>query len=186
MSEPASISSGIAARYATALFEIAKDANAVAALEGDVDKIDAVLKDSADFRDLIASPIYSRDEQSNAIAAIAPRIGIGLMTSNTMRLMASNRRLFALPQLIAQLRAQIAEYKGEISADVVSARPLSDAQKAKLAAALKANAGKDVKINATVDERLIGGLVVKLGSKMIDTSIRARLSALQNTMKEVG
>ncbi|TCO71715.1 F0F1 ATP synthase subunit delta [Rhodovulum euryhalinum] len=186
MSEPASISSGIAARYATALFEIAKEANAVAALEADVEIIDAVLTDSADFRALIASPIYTREAQSNAIATLAPKMGIGAMTANTMRLMASKRRLFALPQLVARLRALIAEHKGEISADVVSARPLSDAQKAKLAAALKANAGKDVKINATVDERLIGGLVVKLGSKMIDSSIRTRLSALQNTMKEVG
>ncbi|TCP38883.1 F0F1 ATP synthase subunit delta [Rhodovulum marinum] len=186
MSEPASISSGIAARYATALFEIAKEANAVAALEADVDTVDAALQGSADFRDLVASPLYSREAQSNAIAALAPKMQIGAMTANTMRLMASKRRLFALPQLIAQLRALIAEHKGEISAEVVSAKPLSDAQKAKLAAALKANAGKDVKLNATVDESLIGGLVVKLGSKMIDTSIRARLNALQNTMKEVG
>jgi F-type H+-transporting ATPase subunit delta len=113
-------------------------------------------------------------------------MGLGEMTANTLRLMASKRRLFTLPQLIRNLRALIAEEKGEISAEVVSAKPLSDAQKEKLSAALKQNAGKDVKLNATVDESLIGGLIVKLGSKMIDTSIRARLNALQNTMKEVG
>ncbi|SIO45599.1 ATP synthase F1 subcomplex delta subunit [Rhodovulum sp. ES.010] len=186
MSEPASISSGIAARYATALFEIAKEANALAALEADIDMVEAALAESADFRDLISSPVYSREAQSAAVAALAPKMGLGEMTANTMRLMASKRRLFALPQLVVQLRDLIAREKGEVSAEVVSAKPLSDAQKARLAEALKANAGKDVKINVSVDEGLIGGLVVKLGSKMIDTSVRTRLNALQNTMKEVG
>ncbi|MBN2907761.1 MAG: F0F1 ATP synthase subunit delta [Rhodobacteraceae bacterium] len=186
MSEPASISSGIAARYATALFAIAKDANALAALESDVNTLDAVYAESADFRSLAASPIYSREAQDHAVAALAPKMGIGAMTANTLRLMASKRRLYALPQLIAQLRALIAEAKGEISAEVVSAQPLSDAQKQQLAEVLKVSAGKDVKINTAVDESLIGGLIVKLGSKMIDTSVKARLNALQNTMKEVG
>jgi len=186
VSEPASISSGIAQRYATALFEIAREAKSVSGLEADIDTLEAALAESKDFRDLIASPVYSRDAQDRAIAALAAKMGLGEMTANTLRLMASKRRLFTLPQLIRNLRALIAEEKGEISAEVVSAKPLSDAQKEKLSAALKQNAGKDVKLNATVDESLIGGLIVKLGSKMIDTSIRARLNALQNTMKEVG
>jgi F-type H+-transporting ATPase subunit delta len=182
VSEPASISSGIAQRYATALFEIAREAKSVSGLEADIDTLEAALAESRDFRDLIASPVYSRDAQGRAIAALAAKMELGEMTANTLRLMASKRRLFTLPQLIGNL----AEEKGEISAEVVSAKPLSDAQKEKLSAALKQNAGKDVKLNATVDESLIGGLIVKLGSKMIDTSIRARLNALQNTMKEVG
>ncbi|MBL3571629.1 F0F1 ATP synthase subunit delta [Rhodovulum sp. BSW8] len=186
MSEPASISSGIAKRYATALFDLTREANGISALEADVDALDAALTESGEFRDLISSPVYSRDDQARAIDAIASKMGLGRMMANTLQLMASKRRLFVLPQMVAELRGLIAEAKGEVSADVVSARPLSDAQRAALAAALKQNAGKDVKINASVDESLIGGLIVKLGSKMIDTSIRARLSALQNTMKEVG
>lgn len=186
MSEPASISSGIAQRYATALFEIAKDANALAALEADVDLLDAALAESADFRDVITSPVYSRAAQAKAMAALAPRMGLGTTTASTLGLMASKRRLFVLPYLVAGLRKLIADEKGEVTAEVVSASPLTEAQKQKLAAALKVSAGKDVKIDAAVDESLIGGLIVKLGSKMIDTSIRARLNALQNTMKEVG
>ena len=186
MSEPASISSGIAQRYATALFEIAKEAKSVPGLEADIDTLEAALAESGDFRDLIASPIYSREAQGNAIAALAGKMGLGDMTANTLKLMAAKRRLFVLPQMIRNLQALIAEEKGEISAEVVSAQPLSDAQKEKLSAALKANAGKDVTLNASVDESLIGGLIVKLGSKMIDTSIRTKLGALQNTMKEVG
>lgn len=186
MSEPASISSGIAQRYATALFEISKEADAIAALQTDVDALDAALGESADFREVIGSPVYSREQQGKAIGALAGKMGLGAMTSNTLQLMASKRRLFTLPQLVAQLRVLIARERGEIRAEVVSAKPLSDAQRKKLAAALKASAGKDVRIDETVDESLIGGLVVKLGSKMIDTSIRARLDALQNTMKEVG
>ncbi|MBK1635161.1 F0F1 ATP synthase subunit delta [Rhodovulum adriaticum] len=186
MSEPASISSGIAQRYATALFEIAKEAKDLATLEADVALLDAALAESADFRAMISSPVYTRDAQGRAVAALAPKMGLSAMTANTLGLMATKRRLFALPQLTAALRALIAEEKGEVTAEVVSASPLTEAQKQKLAAALKVSAGKDVKITAAVDESLIGGLIVKLGSKMIDTSIRARLNALQNTMKEVG
>jgi len=186
VSEPASISSGIAQRYATALFEIAKETKSVAALEADVEALAAALAESEDFRDLISSPVYSREQMRNAVAALAQAMNLGDMTAKTLGLMASKRRLFVTPQLLSHLSALIAKDKGEVSAEVVSAKPLSDAQREKLAAALKENAGKDVKINVSVDESLIGGLIVKLGSKMIDTSIRARLNALQNTMKEVG
>lgn len=186
MSEPASISTGIATRYATAIFELAKEEKALEKLETDVAALDAALVESEDFRSLISSPLYSRDQQAKAIGALAPKMGLDKMMANALQLMASKRRLFVLPQLNKVLSALIAEEKGEVTADVVSARPLNDAQTAALAKTLKANAGKDVKINATVDERLIGGLVVKLGSKMVDTSIRSKLNALQNIMKEVG
>jgi len=106
--------------------------------------------------------------------------------ANTLSLMATKRRLFVLPQLVAQLRALIAEDKGEVTAEVTSATAMTKAQSDKLAKTLKANVGKDVIIKATVDESLIGGLVVKVGSKMIDTSIRSKLNSLQNAMKEVG
>jgi F-type H+-transporting ATPase subunit delta len=186
VSEPASISTGIAARYATAIFELAKEDKSLDALESDVASLGAALAESADFRDLIASPVYSRDQQGQAVRAIAEKAGLSKIVTNTLGLMASKRRLFVLPQLVTVLKALIAEEKGEVTAEVTAARALTDAQEAKLAETLKARVGKDVKINLAVDESLIGGLVVKVGSRMIDTSIRSKLAALQNSMKEVG
>jgi F-type H+-transporting ATPase subunit delta len=186
VSEPVSISTGIAARYGVALFDIMKDEGALDRLEADTDALSAALDGSADLREMIASPLLSRDEQGRAIAAIAARMGLAEITANTLALMASKRRLFVLPQLLADLRARIADHKGEVTAEVASAVPLTDAQAADLAATLKASVGKTIKLNVTVDEALIGGLVVKVGSKMIDSSIRSQLASLQNAMKEVG
>ncbi len=186
MSEPASISSGIAARYATAIFELARESKSLAKLESNLDDLSAVLEASADLRALIASPVLSRDEQGAAIAAIADRMKLVAALKNGLALMAANRRLFVMPQLVALLGDMIAEDKGEVSAEVTTAKVLSKAQADKLAKTLKARIGRDVKLKTTVDESLIGGLVVKVGSKMIDTSIRSRLDSLQNAMKEVG
>jgi F-type H+-transporting ATPase subunit delta len=186
VSETASISTGIASRYATAVFDLATEDNALTALEADLATLEAALADSEDLRELIASPIYSREDMQAGIAAVASAMGLGATMSNTLKLMASKRRLFVVPQMIAALREKIADHKGEVTADVVSAKALTKTQSDKLAKALKAAVGKDVKLNATVDERIIGGLVVKVGSKMIDTSIRSKLNTLQNTMKEVG
>lgn len=186
MSEPASISSGIAARYATALFDLALEEGALYAMEGDVDALDAALSDSADLRDLISSPLYGRDEQGAAIVAIAGKMGLSALTANTLALLASKRRLFVLPYLLADLRGRIAAWKGEVTAEVTAAATLSNDQWVRLAETLKARVGKDVKLKVTTDESLIGGLVVKLGSTMIDTSIKSKLAALQNAMKEVG
>lgn len=186
MSEPASISSGIAERYATAIFELANEEGQLAAIESDADALESALADSAEFGAMVRSPLYSRDEQQQAVVAVAGKLGLSGLTANTLALMASKRRLFVLPQLISALREMIAEEKGEVTADITSATALTDAQTAKLAETLKAKIGKDIKIKATVDESLIGGLVVKVGSRMIDTSIAAKLANLQNAMKEVG
>ncbi len=186
MSEPASVSSGIADRYATAVFEISRDGGQIDQLENDVTALDEVLTSSSDFRELINSPVYSRDAQSAGIGAVAAKMGLSATVANTLKLMASKRRLFVLPAMIASLRRLIADAKGEVTAEVKSARALSDAQQSQLAETLKARMGQDVKMTVTVDEALIGGLIVKVGSKMIDTSIRSKLDALQNTMKEVG
>ena len=186
MSESASISSGIAERYATAVFEIVKENNNLAKLESNLDDLSAALSESADLRDLLHSPIYSRDAQGAAIDAIATKMGLIPALHNVLRLMASKRRLFVVPQMVIRLRDMIAADKGEVTADVTSAKALSPAQRDKLAATLKEKVGRDVKINAVVDESLIGGLVVKVGSKMIDTSIRSKLNSLQSAMKEVG
>ena len=186
VSEPASISSGIAARYATAVFSLAKETKKLKAVEDDLDSLENALADSVDFNNLISSPIYTREEQGGAIVALAKKMSLSPMIANTLSLMASKRRLFVLPQLVRALRAAIAEDKGEVAAEVVSAKALTKTQSDKLAKTLKERFGKTVTINATVDEALIGGLVVKVGSKMIDTSIRSKLSSLQNSMKEVG
>ena len=186
VSEPVSMSLSIAQRYAAAVFEIAKEENALPKLEADTQALGAALAQSADLRDMIASPMVGRDEQGAAIGAIAAKMGVSQVMANTLALMAQKRRLFVLPQLVTTLQARIAAEKGEVTADVISAAALSDAQAKALAETLKAKVGKDVKLNTTVDETLIGGLIVKLGSTMIDTSVKARLAALQNAMKEVG
>jgi len=186
VSEPASISMGIAARYASAIFELSTEAKAMPQLEKDVVALDAAVEQSADLRALLASPVYSRSEQGAAISVLAKKMKLGDVMGNSLALMASKRRLFVVPQLVAALKAKIAEAKGEVTAEVTAAKKLTKAQQDKLSKALKAAVGSDVKIDATVDESLIGGLVVKVGSQMIDTSIKARLNALQNTMKEVG
>ena len=186
MSEPASISSGIAERYATAIFELAREENALDQIANDADTLTAAHTESEAFRDLIQSPIYSRADQQAAIGVLADRMGLHEITANTLKLMASKRRLFVLRDLSRQLREMIARERGEVTAEVTAATELSDAQRSQLADALKQAIGRDVNINLSVDESLIGGLVVKVGSKMIDTSIRSKLDSLQNTMKEVG
>ena len=186
MSEPASISTSIAARYATAVYDLAKDGKKVKAIEADLGTLSDAMADSSDFNALIHSPIYSRDEQGTAIAALAKKMKLSPIMANTLALMATKRRLFVLPQLVVALRAAIAEDNGEVTAEVTSATALTKAQSDSLSKTLKAKLGKTVTINATVDETLIGGLVVKVGSKMIDTSIRSKLNSLQNSMKEVG
>jgi len=181
----ASISTGIAQRYATAVFELAKEDNVLGAVEADLDQVEAALADSADFRAMITSPVYTRDEQAKAVTAIASKMGLSVPVAGALGVMAEKRRLFVLPAFVRALRAAIAEDKGEVTAEVTAAKAMTKAQQDKLAKALKAAVGKDVKINMAVDESLIGGLVVKVGSKMIDSSIRSRLAALQNSMKEV-
>jgi F-type H+-transporting ATPase subunit delta len=176
---------GIADRYATAVFEIAKEGKKVKALETDLASLtDALTVD--DFSNLISSPMISREEQAGAIVALAKKMKLSPTVANTLNLMATKRRLFVLPQLVTRLREIIAEDKGEVTAEVVTAKALTKTQADKLAKTLKASVGKVVTLNATVDESLIGGLVVKVGSKMIDTSIKSKLDALQNSMKEVG
>ena len=186
MSDTSSISSGVAARYATALFELAKDANTLPSVEKDLDTIGSALSQNHSLRDLFQSPVYSREDVVGAISALAKKMELSLMVSSTLGLMAQKRRLPMVPALIEAVRAKIADEKGEITAEVTSAQNLTAAQEKELAATLKKSVGKDVKIKTTVDENLIGGLIIKVGSKMIDSSIKSKLSNLQNVMKEVG
>jgi F-type H+-transporting ATPase subunit delta len=135
---------------------------------------------------LITSPVYTRDQVAGAITAVAAKMALSPMFAGALGLMAQKRRLFALPQVLAALRARIAAEKGEVTAEITAARPLSAEQATELTNMLTARVGKDVKLKLAIDESLIGGLVIKVGSQMIDTSIKAQLAALKNTMKEVG
>ena len=186
MSETAGISTSIASRYATAVFDLAKEGKAIKALEADVAALESAIVESDDLRTLLSSPLYSRDQQGVAISAIAAKMKLSATTSNVLALLSSKRRLFVLPQLLTVLQGMLAEERGEVTAEVTAAKKLTKAQADKLAKTLTAQVGKSVTIKETVDERIIGGLIVKVGSKMIDTSIASKLNALQNTMKEVG
>ena len=186
MSETASISMGVASRYAKAIFDLVLESNEVAKLETDVESLASALEGSQELRGLISSPMYTRDEQKGAIVAIGNKMDLLVNLTNTLALMASKRRLFVLDSFLRQLEVLIAEHKGEITADVVSAKSLTKAQSDKIAKAIKGRVGKEIKINASVDESIIGGIVIKVGSKMIDTSIRSKLNSLQTVMKEVG
>jgi F-type H+-transporting ATPase subunit delta len=176
----------VAGRYASALFDLAKENSSLPKVEADVRALEGALAESSDLRKLISSPIYTREDQRNALRALSEKMGFGSEVANTIGLMAVNRRLFVLPAFVAQLKAMIAEDRGEVVAEVTSARALSDEQAQSLISTLKSSVGREIRLDARVDESLIGGLVVKVGSKMIDTSIRAKLASLQNIMKEVG
>lgn len=186
MANSASISASIAGRYAQAAFDIVKDAGGIDALSSEVDQLARALDDSADLRRMIASPLYSREQELAAITAIAQKMGLTEILTNTLALMARNRRLFTLPQFVAVLRELIAAERGEITAVVTSAQALSKKQHDRLVRTLSEKSGKNVRLDARVDDSLIGGMIVKLGSQMIDSSIRSKLASLQNAMKEVG
>lgn len=176
--------SGMAGRYATALFELADGANSLDATASDLAAISALLNESDDLRRLVLSPVFGADEQARAFAAVLERAGIKGLTANFIGLVIQNRRLFALPDMIAGFNGLLAVKRGEVSADVTSAHPLSDAQLQSLKASLKTATGRDVQINANVDASLLGGLVVKVGSRMIDSSLKTKLSSLKLAMKE--
>lgn len=186
MSETAGISTGIAERYASAVFDLASEGKAVKALESDIGALETAINESEDLRTLLTSPLYSREEQSAAITAIAKKMDLSQTTANVLALLASKRRLFVLPHLVRVLQDRLAEARGEVTAEVTTAKKLTKAQGDKLAKTLAAQVGKTITIKETVDASIIGGLIVKMGSKMIDTSIASKLNALQNTMKEVG
>ena len=186
MAKSSSPISAVAERYAGSLYELAVQANAVAMVEKDLGRFEALLADSDDLSRMIKSPVFSSDEQFKAIAAVADKAGITGLVGNFLRVVAQNRRLFAVPGMIKAFREIAAEQRGEVAADVASAHPLTAAQQTELKAALKGVAGKDVSITVTVDPSLLGGLVVKMGSRQIDTSLKTKLNSLKLALKEVG
>ncbi len=178
--------SGVAERYASSLFELALEAGVVEAVGADLDRFQALLDESDDLKRLVVSPVFSAEEQSKAISAIAEKAGISGLAANFLKVVANNRRLFAVPGMIASYRTTAAAHRGEIVAEVTSAHALDEAQETELKAALKSVTGKDVTIDLTVDPSLLGGLIVKVGSRQIDTSLRTKLSTLKLALKEVG
>ncbi|ESY18136.1 MULTISPECIES: F0F1 ATP synthase subunit delta [unclassified Mesorhizobium] len=186
MAQSSSPISGVAERYAGSLFELALQSNSVAKVEADLNSFAKMLDDSADLTRLINSPVFSSEDQAKAIASIADKAGITGLTGNFLRVVARNRRLFAVPGMIKAFRRISAEQRGETSAEVTSAHELTAAQQTELKVALKGVAGKDVAITVTVDPSLLGGLVVKMGSRQIDTSLKTKLNSLKLALKEVG
>lgn len=178
--------SGVAERYASSLFELALEAGVVEAVGADLDRFQALLDESDDLKRLVVSPVFSAEDQSKAISAIAEKAGISGLAANFLKVVANNRRLFAVPGMIASYRTTAAAHRGEIVAEVTSAHALDEAQETELKAALKSVTGKEVTIDLTVDPSLLGGLIVKVGSRQIDTSLRTKLSTLKLALKEVG
>ena len=170
-------------RYAAALFDLANEENAVAAVEKDLSSFDALLDMSADLKAMVRSPVISREEQAKALAAVLAKAGIGGTTANFLRLIAKNGRLFAVSDMTKAYKALAARARGEVGAEVTSAQPLDEAQVAELKATLKASVGKDVQLSTRVDPSLLGGLVVKIGSRMIDSSLRTKLAGLRVALK---
>jgi F-type H+-transporting ATPase subunit delta len=177
-------SAGMAGRYATALFELAQEANAIDAVKADLERFDALIAESADLTRLVRSPVFSADEQSQALSAVLERAGIGGLAANFLKLVTRNRRLFAVRDMIKAYRALVAQHHGEATAEVTVAEQLKDEHAAALRAALKAVSGKEVDLATKIDPAIIGGLVVKLGSRMVDTSLRTKLNAIRQAMKE--
>lgn len=177
---------GVAGRYASALFELAKEGSAVAGVEADLVKFQTMLDGSEDLRRLVKSPVVSSEDQVKAIGALLSKAGISGLAANFLKLIAQNRRLFVVDGMIKGFRALAAKARGEVTADVTSAVKLSDAQMAALKDALKATVGKDVTLATHVDPSLLGGLVVKVGSRMVDSSLKTKLQNMKVSLGGAG
>lgn len=177
--------SGVAGRYATALFELARDNKAVDAIKADLESFDAMIESSSELRRLVRSPVFGADEQLRALSAVLDKAGITGLAANFLRVITTNRRLFAVREIIRAYRLLVAKHKGEVSAQVTVAEKLSDANMTALTDALKSvTGGKDVDIDVKIDPTIIGGLIVKVGSRMVDTSLRTKLNSIKFAMKE--
>jgi F-type H+-transporting ATPase subunit delta len=192
--------SGVAGRYATALFELAREkeksvppgfvelgrGESVDAVKADLDKFNALLNESDDLRRLVRSPVFSAEAQLKALSAVLAKAGIAGISANFLKVLAANRRLFAVTDVIRAYNALVAKFRGESTADVTVAEPLNDKNLDALKSALKSVTGKDVALNVKIDRSIIGGLVVKVGSRMMDSSLRTKLNSIKHAMKEAG
>ena len=178
--------SGVAERYAAALFELADERRLLDAVAGDLAELRTMLRESPDLGRLLRSPVLARSEQARAIAALAERAGLTPLTRDFLGIVARNRRLFAVPAMIEAYLARLAERRGEVTAEVTAAQPLSEAQHAALLDQLRRAMGRRVAVDIRVDPALLGGMVVKVGSRMIDGSLSSKLRRLQMAMKGIG
>ena len=174
---------GLAGRYAAALFELAGDQHAVDAVSADLAAFRGAMDANSDLSRLVKSPVFSREDQGKALKAVLEKLGAGKLTVQFLLLLAAKRRLFALSGIIRAYESLVAKARGETEAEVTSARPLANAELAELKNALKARLGREPRLNAKVDPALLGGLVVKVGSRMIDSSLRTKLDGLAAAMK---
>ena len=177
--------SGVSGRYATALFELARDEKSIDAVRADLDRFAAMLADSEDLKRLVRSPVFSADVQSKALATVLDKAGISGISANFLKVLTANRRLFAVRTIIKDFRALVAHYKGEVVADVTVAERPDERQLAAITDALRAVTAQDVQVELKVDPAIIGGLIVKLGSRMVDSSLRTKLKSIKHAMKEV-
>lgn len=178
--------SGVAERYASSLFELASETGSIDQVGADLARFQAMIGESEDLKRFVESPVFSSEEQLRAMSAIVDKAGISGLAANFLKVAAANRRLFAVPGMIKSYFQIVARNRGEISAEVTTAHALSAEQENELKATLKSVTGKDVAINVTVDPAILGGLIVKVGSRQIDTSLRTKLSTLKLALKEVG
>jgi F-type H+-transporting ATPase subunit delta len=177
---------GLAGRYAQALFELAGERGALDAVAADLDTLSRMFDDSADFARLVRSPVIKRDAAGKAVAALSKGANFNALTANFLGLLAKNRRLFELAAMIKAFRNLLADSRGEVAAEVVSATPLSDKHLAAIADALKVSTGAKVALSPRVDPALLGGMIVRVGSRMVDSSLRTKLSKLELAMKGIG
>ena len=180
------IVSGIAGRYATALFELAIERKALDRVAADTENLSRLIDESADLRRMLRSPVLSRAEQQKAMAAIMDRVGVDDMTRRFVGLVGQNRRLFALADVIRDFGKLLARHRGEQSGEVTSAHALGDEQLAAIKKQLAGLLGTDVRLSTKIDPSLLGGLVVKVGSRMLDASLRTKLQRLKLAMKGAG
>lgn len=183
MENSGGIQASLAGRYATALFGLARDEKQIDAVTRSLETLEAALAESADFRTLVTSPLIGRAEAGKAIRALTPTLGVDAITAKFLGVLADNGRLAELKLVIKTFRTLATQHRGETTAEVTSARPLDDAQVAQLKANLKARLGRDVAIDAKVEPEILGGIIVRHGSQMIDASIRTKLNTLANAMK---
>ncbi|MBL8584863.1 MAG: F0F1 ATP synthase subunit delta [Rhizobiaceae bacterium] len=186
MANSSSPISGVAERYARSLFDLAAHANSVESVEADLGRFEALIGESGDLDRLIKSPVFSAADQQRALSAILDKAGIAGLAGNFLRVVAQNRRLFSVPAMITAFRRIAAEGRGEVAAKVTTAHALTAEQERELKDTLKAIAGKAVTLSVSVDPSLLGGLIVQMGSRQIDTSLKTKLNSLKLALKEVG
>lgn len=186
MAGQADTAGGVAARYAAALYDLADEQNALDAVAGDLKSLRKMIDESDDFRRFIKSPVLSRREQGNAVKALAEKAGLSGLTQKFLGLAAKNRRLFALPGVISAYLATLAARRGEATAEVTSAAALTEAQTSAIATALKQTVGRTVALTSKIDPSILGGLIVRVGSRMVDSSLKSKLQRLKLAMKGVG